>query len=96
MYVVGTRTVKTGDSFNPRRTKQDNIVDAPIINILKQLPNINYYMIFKKIRCKTSKLIFCLKNNYSYQLPNRVPATRFDIKYNLSIFAIAISNQWHV
>ena len=42
---VATRTVKTGDSFNPPNTRQNNLFRAPVINTYKLLVSIKDYVI---------------------------------------------------
>ena len=42
---VATRTVKTGDSFKPRSTGQNNLLPAPVINTYKPLVSIKDYVI---------------------------------------------------
>ena len=42
---VATRTVKTGDSFNPPSTRQNNLLPAPVINTYKPLVSIKDYVI---------------------------------------------------
>jgi len=57
--------MKVRDGFNPPRSLQNNRLDGQILNIQKQLPSINYYMILKKIRCSKADSSFSVENNHN-------------------------------